>query len=102
VKQGEIWLVEQPHRKARPALVVTRSEAIGVLNEVVVAPITSTLRDIPTCIPVGRPEGIDRESVISFDQLRCIPKAALTLRLGELALDRRHEICSALAAVSDC
>ncbi|CAN5716872.1 hypothetical protein BH24ACT5_BH24ACT5_18530 [soil metagenome] len=100
--QGEIWLIEQSNRQARPALVVTRSEAIPVLNEVVVAPITSTIRDIPTCITVGRPEGLDHDSVVTFDQLRCIPKSAMALRLGELPIGRRHEICSALAALSDC
>jgi mRNA interferase MazF len=102
VKQGDIWLVEQSHRTGRPALVVTRSEAISVLTEIVVAPITSTLRNIPTCIAVGRSEGLDHDSVVSFDQLRCVPKSALTVRLGELEHGRRHEICSALAALSDC
>lgn len=102
MQQGEIWLVEHPNRKARPALVVTRSEAIPVLSEVVVAPVTSTIRDIPTCIPVGTAEGLHHDSVVSFDQLRCIPKVALTLRLGGLIGGGRHEICSALSALSDC
>ena len=102
MQQGEIWLVEHPSRRARPALVVTRSEAIPVLNEVVVAPITSTIREIPTCIAVGAAEGIDHDSVVVFDQLRCIPKSALALRLGRLPPGRHHEICTALAALSDC
>lgn len=102
MQQGEIWLVEHPNRKARPALVITRSEAIPVLNEVIVAPITSTIRDIPTCIPVGAAEGIDHHSVAVFDQLRCIPKSAMATRLGRLADGRRPEICTALAALSDC
>lgn len=102
MQQGEIWLIEHPDRTARPALVVTRSEAIPVLREIVVAPITSTIRDIPTCIAVGQREGIDRDSVVTFDQLRCVPKSALRLRLGGLSMLRRHEICSALAALSDC
>lgn len=102
MRQGEIWLIEHPNRKTRPALVVTRSEAIDVLNEVVVGPITSTLRNIPTCIAVGRDEGLDHASVVTFDQLRCIPKSAMAHRLGGLPSGRRHEICTALAALSDC
>jgi mRNA interferase MazF len=102
MRQGDIWLVEQPNRRSRPAMVVTRTEAIAVLNDVVVAPITSTLRRIPTCVPVGPGDGVAHDSVAVFDQLRCIPKSALTTRLGQLAPGRRHEICSAIAAISDC
>ena len=51
VAQGELWLMETPNRKQRPVLVVSRNEVIPVLNNVVVAPLTSTIRDIATCIP---------------------------------------------------
>jgi mRNA interferase MazF len=102
VNQGDIWLAESADEKARPVLIVTRSEAIPVLNAIVVAPLTTTLRDIPTCIPVGLAEGISRDSVASFDQLRCLPKALLTRRLGALDASRRVEMCAALAAMTDC
>lgn len=102
MRQGDVWLVEHPNRAARPALVITRSEAIPVLSTIVVAPITSTLRDIPTTIAIGPAEGLDHDSVVMFDQLRSVPKAAMTLRIGSLASARRREICSALAALSDC
>jgi len=55
VARGEIWLLEAPNHKRRPLLVVSRDEAIPVLNNVVVAPVTSTIRAIPTCVgPSGR------------------------------------------------
>ena len=73
-----------------------------MLREVVVAPITSTIRLIPTCLAVGRDEGLDHDSVVSFDQLRSLPKAAFTVRIGALPSGRRHEMCAALAAMSDC
>ena len=43
--------METPNRKRRPVLVISRDEVIPVVNNVVVAPVTSTIRDIPTCIP---------------------------------------------------
>lgn len=49
-------------------LLVTRSDAIPVLNEIVVAPVTSMIRHIPTCLPVGAAEGINHDSVVVFDQ----------------------------------
>ena len=91
-----------PNGKRRPVLVVTRNEAIAVLNNIVVAPITTTLRSIPTNVPVGPAEGIDHESVASFDNLAAVPRAVLTRKLGALDAVRRHEICAALDALADC
>ena len=102
VAQAELWLMETPNHKRRPVLIVSRDEAIPVLNNIVVAPVTSTLRDIPTCLPVGPNEGIDHDSVASFDNLAAVPKSVLTTRLGSLGHDGRHRICHALEAVADC
>ena len=100
--QGDLWLLEPPNGKRRPVLVVTRNEAIEALTSVVVAPITSTIRRVPTVVTVGPAEGIDHESVASFDNLATVPRALLTLRLGSLDTGRRHEICTALGALADC
>lgn len=102
VAQAEIWLMETPNRKRRPVLVVSRDEVIPVLNNVVVAPVTSTLRDIPTCIHVGPAEGLDHDSVATFDNLAAVPKSVLTARLGSLGIGGREQICGALAALANC
>ena len=102
VAQAELWLMETPNSKRRPVLVVTRDEVISVLNNVVVAPVTSTIRDIPTCVPVGPDEGIDHDSVATFDNLAAVPKSVLTVRLGALGVGGRRQICEALDAVANC
>jgi mRNA interferase MazF len=94
--------METPNGKRRPALVVSRNEAIPVLNNLVIAPVTSTIRRIPTNVPLGAAEGIDHDSVASFDNLTSVPKALLTVRLGALAPHRRVELCVALEALADC
>lgn len=94
--------MEPPNHKRRPVLVVSRDEAIPVLNNVVVAPVTSTIRAIPTCLPVGPREGIDHDSVVSFDNLAAVPKSLLTLRLGQLDPLGRLGMCEALRAMADC
>lgn len=94
--------METPNQKRRPVLIVSRDEAIPVLNNVVIAPVTSTLRDIPTCIRVGPDEGIDHESVATFDNLAAVPKSVLTTRLGRLGLGGRQQICEALEALANC
>lgn len=102
IAQGDIWLLEPSSDKGRPVLIITRNEAIGVLNNVVVAPLTSTIRSIPTCIPVGPDQGVDRHSVATFDNIASVPKALLTNRLGTLGPSGPRQICLALDALADC
>ena len=102
VAQAELWLMETPNRKRRPVLIVSRDAVIEVLNNVVVAPVTSSIRDTPTCIPVGADEGIDHDSVATFDNLAAVPKSVLTRRLGSLGIGGRQQICAALSAMADC
>jgi mRNA interferase MazF len=102
VAQGELWFMETPNQKRRPVLVVSRNDVIPVLNNVVVAPVTSTIRDIPTCILVGAVEGIDHDSVATFDNLAAVPKVVLTRRLGELGVGGQQRICEALEALANC
>jgi mRNA interferase MazF len=102
VAQAEIWLLEAPNHKRRPVLVVSRNEVIPVVHNVVVAPVTSTIRAIPTCVAVGPDEGLDHDSVASFDSLAAVPKALLTVRLGSLGPTGHHQICAALAAMANC
>jgi mRNA interferase MazF len=94
--------VEPPNGKRRPVLIVSRNEAIPVLNSVVVAPVTSAVRSIRTCIPVGPDEGIDHDSVASFDNLAAVPKALLSIHLGSLGSGGRDQVCDALSALADC
>ena len=99
-KQGEIWWA-QTEDKRRPVLVVTRSEAVGVLAGIVVAPVSRTVRDIPTEIRLGQDEGLAVECAASFDNLQRVRRSALGERAGDVGL-RREEICTALRALADC
>jgi mRNA interferase MazF len=99
-RQGEIWWAEAEDKR-RPVLVVTRSEAIPVLTWVVVAPITRTVRGIPTEIALGDAEGLSSESAATFDNLQPIRRSFLTERVGDIG-PRRLEICAALGALADC
>jgi len=94
--------METPNQKRRPVLDVSRDEVIAVVNNVIVAPVTSTIRTIPTCIPVGVDEGIDHDSVATFDNLASVPKSVLTRRLGQLGVSGHQQICSALNAMANC
>jgi mRNA interferase MazF len=102
VARGELWWGESSDEKGRPYLVVSRDSANEVMQRVLVAPITSRIRRVPSEVRVGTDEGLPLESVASFDNIRPFPKSMLTRKLGALGASRRHEICAAAAATLDC
>jgi mRNA interferase MazF len=99
--QGDIWWAEVD-AKRRPVLVVTREDAIPVLRRVIVAPVTRTVRHIPTEIALGPENGLPADCAASFDNLQPINRHLLANRAGSLVPGGRYEICRALAALADC
>jgi mRNA interferase MazF len=100
-RQCELWWAEAEDKR-RPVLIVTRSEAIPVLRRFVVAPVTRTVRSIPTEVALGVDEGLPIDCAASFDNLQPINRHLLTERIGALPMTRRREICHALDALADC
>jgi mRNA interferase MazF len=101
-RRGEVWWGEAPDAKGRPYLVLTRDEAIPVLRTILVAPVTRTVRGIPTEVPLGPEEGLPAEGVASLDNVLTFPRSMLVRRLGALATARRGDPCEALRAATDC
>ncbi len=101
-RQGEIWWGETPNDKGRPYLVVSRNEAIPVLRGILVAPVTRTVRSIPTEVALGADDGLPVECVATFDNLRTLPRSLLVRRVGALDGTRRPDLCAALRATADC
>lgn len=102
VARGELWWGESPEEKGRPFLVVSRDAANAVMQRVLVAPVTTRIRSLPSELPVGEAEGLPLPSVASFGNLRPFPKSLLVRRLGALPAERRHLLCAVAAATLDC
>ena len=101
VGRGEVWWGEAADAKGRPFLVVSGDAANQVMQRVLVAPVTTRVRSLPSELTLGRDEGLPTESAASFDNLRPFPKAMLVRRLGSLG-PRRHEICRVAGVTLDC
>ena len=101
-RRGEVWWGEIEAIGRRPFLVMTRSAAIPVLHSVVAAPVTRTLRNIPTELLLGPDDGMPTECAVSFDNLRVVPKAYLVDRQCTLEPLRLIEACRALRIAMDC
>ncbi len=100
--RGEIWWGEVEGVGRRPFLVMTRAAAIPVLHSVLAAPVTRTVRSLPTELLLGPDDGMPSECVASFDNLRVVPKAFLVDRLCALDPVRLEQACRALRAAVDC
>ena len=100
--RGDVWWGEAPDAKGRPYLVLTRDDAIPVLRTVLVAPVTRTIREIPTEVSLSSEEGLPVASAATMDNILTFPKAMLVRRMGALAPARRHELCEAVRAAVDC
>ena len=101
-RRGEVWWGEIEDVGRRPFLVMSRSTAIPVLAGVLAAPVTRTVRRIPTELALGPDDGLPTECAASFDNLRVVPKAYLTERICELDGLRLEEACNALQIAVDC
>jgi len=101
-RRGDVWWVEVPEAGRRPALVLTRDAAIPVLNRVVVAPATRTIRRIPTEVFLDEHDGMPAACVLSLDNVTIVSKGALASRITALGSGRMAEVCNALGVAVDC
>ena len=103
VTRGDIWTYEfQRPDKRRPVVVLSRPEAIAVLHTVIVAPITSTIRGLPSEVVVGVAEGLKHDSAVNLDHVQTIEQARLSRQLGQLGRDKLRAVCRALAVATGC
>lgn len=73
MKRGEIrWYQFYKPDKKRPVLILTRDSALEYLSEVTVAPITSTIRDIPTEVLLDRQDGMKKDCAINLDHVQTV------------------------------
>lgn len=102
MQRGEIWWAEPPDQKGRPYVVLMRDGALPVIERVIVAPISTTIRGIPTEVLLDKSDGVPVESVVTLDNVATIERAFLFRRLGSLSTARMAEVCSALRVAVDC
>lgn len=100
--RGEVWWGEIEDLGRRPFLIMTRPAAIPVLRHVVAAPVTRTIRNIPSELKLGTNDGMPTQCAASFDNLRVVSKSLLVERICTLRPDRLAEACQALRTAMSC
>lgn len=103
INRGDIWTYEfQRPDKRRLVLILSRSEAIVVLHTVMVAPITSTIRGLPSEVVLGTTEGLKHDSAVNLDHMQTVERARLSHYIGRLGSEKMRAVCRAIAAATGC
>jgi mRNA interferase MazF len=99
-RRGEVWLAELD--KVRPLIVLTRDPMGRLLNAVIGAPVTTTIRGLSTEVQVGPEDGVRVESVANLDNVQLIARSRLVRRVGRVRTSKMRALCDALATAVDC
>ena len=103
VRRGEIWQYRfKSPDKRRPVLILSRQEVLPLLNTAMVAPVTSTIRGLPSEVPVGVDEGLKHASAVNLDHVQTVEQRLLQEFVGSLSEVKMREVCRALALATGC
>lgn len=93
VNRGDIrnYTFKAPHKK-RPVLVLSRDSAIGYLNEITIAPITSTIRGIPSEVVLTTLDGMAKECAVSLDHIQTVPNNRVGRLITTLGSEKMNAV----------
>ena len=97
MNRGEVrwYQFTQPDKK-RPVLILTRDSTLEFLGDVTIAPITSTVRDIPSEVSLSKQDGMTRECAINCDHIQTVSKRKIVALLTSLPPQKMQEVSRAL------
>ncbi len=103
IARGDVRLYQfPPPDKKRPVLVLTRNSAIGYLSTATVAPITSTIRGVPSEVALGDEDGMKAPCAVNLHNAVTVYQERLGKRIAQLRSSRMAEICAALRFSLGC
>jgi mRNA interferase MazF len=98
MRRGEIrWYKFHPPDKNRPVLILSRDPVIEYLGEVTIAPITTTIRDIPSEVILTPADGLPRECAVNCDHLQTVSKGKIGPLIATLSASRMAEVAEAVS-----
>jgi mRNA interferase MazF len=97
IRGGQVrWYRFKKPDKNRPVVILTRDSAIEYLGEVTVAPLTSTIRDIPTEVLLTKADGVPVDSVVNLDHIQTVSKAKIGALVTTLDSEKLSQLRKAL------
>lgn len=102
MSRGDVCWLELEDAGRRPVCVLTRPEAIPVLTGLLVAPITRTVRGIPTEVRLDERDGMPQACAITLDNVTTVSRALLGEPITSLGGVQMDAVCRALAVATGC
>jgi mRNA interferase MazF len=103
IVRGDVRLYQfAPPDKRRPVVVLTRNSAVAYLSTVTVAPITSTVRGVPSEVVLNEEDGMKSRCAVNLHNAVTISQDRLGRRVAQLSSLRMSEICAALRFSLGC
>jgi mRNA interferase MazF len=97
MNRGEIrWYKFAAPDKKRPVLILTRDSLLEYLGEVTVAPIASTVRDIPSEVFLSKQGGMIKDCAINFDHIQTVSKGKIGSLITILSADNLEQVSDAI------
>ena len=97
MRRGEIrWYRFSRPDKKRPVVILTRDSVLEYLGEVTIAPITNTIRDIPSEVALGLADGLPRECAVNLDHVQTVSRGRLGGLIATLPSQRMIEVRNTL------
>ena len=103
IARGDIRLYQfAPPDKKRPVVVLTRDSGIAYLSTLTVAPITSTIRGVPSEVVLSEEDGMKAPCAVNMHNVVTVSQQRLGKRVARLGSLRMSEICAALRFSLGC
>jgi mRNA interferase MazF len=102
MKRGEVrWYKFKSPDKKRPVVILTRNSILEYLGEVTVAPVTSTIRDIPSEVLFTREDGMQKNCAINCDHIQTVSKSKIGAVITTLTQDKLKQLSKAVCFALD-
>ncbi len=103
IARGDVRMYEfAPPDKKRPVLILTREAAIGYLSTVTVAPITSSVRGVPSEVLLDERDGMKSVCAVNLHNAMTVSQQRIGRRVARLGASRMNEVCMALRFSLGC
>lgn len=97
MRRGEIWWAKlDPPAGRRPVVLLSRNEAYSVRSLVIVAPVTTRVRNISSEVLLGTEDGLPQECAANLDTITTVPKDCLQQRISALSSKKIVELETAI------
>lgn len=91
-----------PPDKRRPVVVISRQDVIDLIATVLVAPITSTVRGLPSEVLLDASDGMKNTCAVNLDHVHSVRKSDLSRCVATLGPGKMTAICRALSIATGC